>query len=44
MTLHAHNYPGSVLRHRDGGIWLDGSDGTRTFAGQASFIVRQAWS
>ncbi|MFI8105291.1 sigma-70 family RNA polymerase sigma factor [Streptomyces sp. NPDC086023] len=42
VTLHAHNYPGSVLRHRDGGIWLDGSDGTRTFAGQASFIVRAA--
>ncbi|MEU6931086.1 sigma-70 family RNA polymerase sigma factor [Streptomyces sp. NPDC046374] len=40
VTLHAHNYPGSVLRHRDGGIWLDGSDGTRAFAGQASFIVR----
>ncbi|MFF4579806.1 sigma-70 family RNA polymerase sigma factor [Streptomyces sp. NPDC001389] len=42
VTLHAHNYPGSVIRHRDGGIWLDGSDGTRTFAGQASFIVRKA--
>ncbi|MFF9850203.1 sigma-70 family RNA polymerase sigma factor [Streptomyces litmocidini] len=40
VTLHAHNYPGSVIRHRDGGIWLDGSDGTRTFAGQASFVVR----
>ncbi|MFF5973131.1 sigma-70 family RNA polymerase sigma factor [Streptomyces sp. NPDC012769] len=44
VTLHAHNYPGSVLRHRDGGIWLDGSDGTRTFAGQASFLVRRAWA
>lgn len=44
VTLHAHNYPGSVLRHRDGGIRLDGSDGTRTFAGQASFIVRGAWA
>ncbi|MFF9866334.1 sigma-70 family RNA polymerase sigma factor [Streptomyces sp. NPDC013953] len=42
VTLHAHNYPGSVIRHRDGGIWLDGSDGTRAFAGQASFIVRRA--
>ncbi|WP_411109535.1 sigma-70 family RNA polymerase sigma factor [Streptomyces sp. c-19] len=42
VTLHAHNYPGSVLRHRDGGVWLDGSDGTRAFAGQASFIVRRA--
>ncbi|MFE1555734.1 sigma-70 family RNA polymerase sigma factor [Streptomyces sp. NPDC058734] len=40
VTLHAHNYPGSVIRHRDGGIWLDGSDGTRAFADQASFIVR----
>jgi hypothetical protein len=42
VTLHAHNYPGSVIRHRDGGIWLDGSDGTRAFAGQASFIMRRA--
>ncbi|MFD7319520.1 sigma-70 family RNA polymerase sigma factor [Streptomyces sp. NPDC059875] len=42
VTLLAHNYPGSVLRHRDGGVWLDGSDGTRAFAGQASFIVRRA--
>ncbi|MET9438389.1 sigma-70 family RNA polymerase sigma factor [Streptomyces sp. NPDC006551] len=44
VTLHAHNYPGSVIRHRDGGIWLDGSDGTRTFAGQASFILRRSWA
>ncbi|MGW4162593.1 sigma-70 family RNA polymerase sigma factor [Streptomyces sp. NPDC004788] len=44
VTLHAHNYPGSVLRHRDGGVWLDGSDGTPVFAGQASFIVRGAWA
>ncbi|MFF1508244.1 sigma-70 family RNA polymerase sigma factor [Streptomyces sp. NPDC058326] len=44
VTLHAHNYPGSVLRHRDGGIWLDGSDGTRAFAGQASFVVRRPWA
>ncbi|MFD3534845.1 sigma-70 family RNA polymerase sigma factor [Streptomyces sp. NPDC058664] len=43
VTLHAHNYPGSALRHRDDGIWLDGSDGTRTFAGQATFIMRGAW-
>ncbi|MEU6947779.1 sigma-70 family RNA polymerase sigma factor [Streptomyces sp. NPDC046316] len=44
VTLHAHNYPGSVLRHRDGGVWLDGSDGTRAFAGQASFILRRSWA
>ncbi|MDK1473141.1 sigma-70 family RNA polymerase sigma factor [Streptomyces sp. 549] len=44
VTLHAHNYPGSVIRHRDGGIWLDGSDGTRAFAGQASFILRRSWA
>ncbi|MFF5447940.1 sigma-70 family RNA polymerase sigma factor [Streptomyces sp. NPDC012888] len=44
VTLHSHNYPGSVIRHRDGGIWLDGSDGTPAFAGQASFVVRKAWS
>ncbi|MEV5951817.1 sigma-70 family RNA polymerase sigma factor [Streptomyces sp. NPDC051993] len=44
VTLHAHNYPGSMLRCRDGGIWLDGSDGTRAFADQASFIIRRAWA
>lgn len=43
VTLHAHNYPGSVLRHRDGGIYLDGSDGTPAFAGQASFVMRGPW-
>ncbi|MFD8008805.1 sigma-70 family RNA polymerase sigma factor [Streptomyces sp. NPDC058955] len=43
VTLHAHNYPESVLRHRDGAIRLDGSDGTPAFAGQASFVVRGAW-
>ncbi|MCB5178207.1 sigma-70 family RNA polymerase sigma factor [Streptomyces antimicrobicus] len=44
VTLSSHNYPGSVVRHRDGGIWLDGSDGTQAFAGQASFVVRKARS
>ncbi|MEV3855089.1 sigma-70 family RNA polymerase sigma factor [Streptomyces sp. NPDC050095] len=40
VTLHAHNYPGSALRPRDGSIRLDGSNGTRAFTGQASFVVR----
>ncbi len=40
VTLYAHNYPGSALRPRDGSIHLDGFNGTRTFTGQASFIVR----
>ncbi|MBO1332123.1 sigma-70 family RNA polymerase sigma factor [Streptomyces sp. VRA16 Mangrove soil] len=40
VTLRAHNYPGSALRPRDGGIRLDGFNGTRTFTGQASFLVR----
>ncbi|WP_030964454.1 sigma-70 family RNA polymerase sigma factor [Streptomyces sp. NRRL S-378] len=44
VTLHSHNYPGSVIRPRDGGIWLDGSDGTQAFTGQASFVVRKARS
>ncbi|MFG2821731.1 sigma-70 family RNA polymerase sigma factor [Kitasatospora sp. NPDC048365] len=44
VTLHAHNYPGSAIRQRDGGIWLDGDNGTRDFADQASFIVRSAWA
>ncbi|MFK4068661.1 sigma-70 family RNA polymerase sigma factor [Streptomyces sp. NPDC029674] len=40
VTLYAHNYPGSALRPRDGSIHLDGFNGTRTFTGQASFVVR----
>lgn len=44
VTLHAHNYPGSVIRHRDGGLWLDGFDGTPALAGQASFVVRGPWA
>ncbi|MFH8559464.1 sigma-70 family RNA polymerase sigma factor [Streptomyces sp. NPDC017988] len=40
VTLYAHNYPGSALRPRDGSIRLDGFNGTRTFTGQASFVVR----
>ncbi|MBM7168718.1 sigma-70 family RNA polymerase sigma factor [Streptomyces sp. G44] len=40
VTLYAHNYPGSALRPRDGSIRLDGFNGTRTFTGQASFLVR----
>lgn len=40
VSLYAHNYPGSALRPRDGSIRLDGFNGTRTFTGQASFVVR----
>lgn len=40
VSLQSHNYPGSVLRHRDGGVWLDGSDGTKAFADASSFITR----
>ncbi|MBC9714706.1 sigma-70 family RNA polymerase sigma factor [Streptomyces sp. TRM66268-LWL] len=43
VTLHAQNYPGSALRPRDGRIRLDGSNGTRAFTGQASFLVRGNW-
>ena len=44
VTLQSHNYPGSVLRARDGGIYLDGSDGTPEFARASSFIRRSPWS
>jgi RNA polymerase sigma factor (sigma-70 family) len=44
ITLQSHNYPGSVLRMRDGGIFLDGSDGTPQFARDSSFIRREPWA
>lgn len=44
VTLQSHNYPGSVLRSRDGGIFLDGSDGTKQFARDSSFIRRGPWA
>lgn len=40
VTLQSHNYPGSVLRARDGGIYLDGSDGSPEFARASSFLRR----
>jgi len=40
VALRAHNYPGSMLRYRDGGIYLDGSDGSAAFARETSFVVR----
>ncbi|GIG69221.1 sigma-70 family RNA polymerase sigma factor [Phytomonospora endophytica] len=40
VTLRAHNYPGSVMRSRDGGIFLDGSDGSEVFARESSFVIR----
>ncbi|MEV0646381.1 sigma-70 family RNA polymerase sigma factor [Phytomonospora sp. NPDC050363] len=44
VTLRAHNYPGSVLRYRDGGVHLDGSDGSETFGRESSFVVRDPLS
>lgn len=44
VTLQSHNYPGSVLRARDGGIYLDGSDGSKDFARASSFIRRDPWT
>jgi hypothetical protein len=44
ITLQSHNYPGSVLRRRDGGVFLDGSDGTKEFARDSSFLRRSPWS
>lgn len=44
VTLRAHNYPGSVMRYRDGGIYLDGSDGSVAFARESSFAVRDPLS
>lgn len=44
ITLQSHNYPGSVLRFRDGGIYLDGSDGTKEFARDSSFVRRGPWA
>jgi RNA polymerase sigma factor (sigma-70 family) len=44
VTLWSINYPALALRHRDGGIWLDASDGTRTFGGESSFLIHAPWA
>jgi hypothetical protein len=44
VTLQSHNYPVLVLRYRDGGFYIDGSDGSAAFARQSSFIVRKPWA
>ncbi|RIV40586.1 sigma-70 family RNA polymerase sigma factor [Micromonospora radicis] len=44
VTLRSHNYPALVLHHRDGGLWLDLPDGSRDFAVESSFIVRDPWA
>jgi hypothetical protein len=39
------SYPALVLRFRGGGgIFLDGSDGTKEFARDSSFIRRGPWA
>ena len=43
VRLQSHNYPVLVLHRRDGGIYLDGSDGTAAFARESSFMRRDAW-
>ncbi|GIJ78380.1 RNA polymerase sigma factor, sigma-70 family [Micromonospora phaseoli] len=40
VTLRSHNYPALVVRHRDGGLWIDPPDGTRSFGDESSFVVR----
>ncbi len=44
VTLWASNYPALAFRHRDGGIWLDAGDGTKTFGGESSFLLRTPWA
>ncbi|HLA43822.1 MAG TPA: family 43 glycosylhydrolase, partial [Aggregatilineales bacterium] len=38
ISLESINRPGSFLRHRDGGIWLDENDGSDEFANEATWI------
>lgn len=44
VRLHSHNYPGSALRVRDGGIFLDGDNGTKEYARDSSFIRHEPWA
>ncbi|TCB95641.1 sigma-70 family RNA polymerase sigma factor [Micromonospora zingiberis] len=44
VTLQSHNYPSLVVHHRDGGFWLDLPDGSREFAAESSFVVRDPWA
>jgi hypothetical protein len=43
VALQSHNYPGSVLHYRSGAIYLDGSDGSKAFGRDSSFITRNPW-
>jgi RNA polymerase sigma factor (sigma-70 family) len=44
VALQAHNYRALVLRYRDGGVYIDVSDGTTAFARQSSFFTRKPWA
>ncbi|GIF63878.1 hypothetical protein Ais01nite_19130 [Asanoa ishikariensis] len=44
VSLEASNYPGWFLRHRDGQLWVDQSDGSAGFLADSSFFVRPPWA
>lgn len=40
VSFESTNYPGQYLRHRDGGVYKDASDGSALFAADATWRVR----
>jgi hypothetical protein len=44
VVLESSNYPGWFLRHRDGELWVDRSDGSVTFQEDGAFFVRAPWA
>jgi YVTN family beta-propeller protein len=41
LTLRSKNFPGYVLRHRNGQVWIDPQAADAAFAGSASFVPRR---
>jgi hypothetical protein len=39
FALEAANYSGRFVRHRDGELWVDPDDGSRSFRSAASFTA-----
>ena len=44
VSLEASNYPGWFLRHVNGQLWVDRSDGSAAFQADSSFLVREPWA
>ncbi|WP_420596665.1 AbfB domain-containing protein [Deinococcus sp.] len=44
VALESKNYPGRYIRHRNGEVWLDTFEDTKTFRQDATWVLGDAWS